>query len=246
MALHPNHPNRTLAQAYLKEALMVGRYLYRPFTLLIQHLLQTLPPHNSANNMATIDQRFDLDRAEDRLYLKELQDTYMSDVAISDTEGNETDRVLSSQLILITTVVITGNIVVLGNKELLDSLSQVQQILISAGLLGLVLSLYMGIKYFQTIREFHRGWGDTRYSIVLELKRVKTGDTYSDLSTKIDNLLNSVGANIDERYLNRQVRILLAALFIYLVLVISLVANFTHWTSRWCWYRTNTTSECRK
>lgn len=187
--------------------------------------------------MGTVDDKFDLDRAEDRVYLNELQNTYLSEVGTSDSEGNETDRVLSSQLILITTVIITGNIVVLGNKDLLQSLTWAQQGLVAIGLASLVASLYSGITYFQKIRAFHRGWGEARYNVVLELDKVKTGDKYSDLSAKVDNLIKHKGANIDEKYLNYEIWILFGALFVYLVLVVSLVGDWHFITGHWDWYK---------
>src|SRR5882757_6834499 len=87
---------------YTKVAHMLNRLIYLLFTQPLQRYLRKPEAQKQSKSAPSlINRTFDLSRQEDRDYLNGLKTTYMAGVNTSDTEGNETDRALSSQLILI-------------------------------------------------------------------------------------------------------------------------------------------------
>jgi hypothetical protein len=160
----------------------------------------------------------DYDHPDDKEYLNNLIDDFVGDVAKSDTEANETDRALSGQLILITTVLITANIVVMGNKDSLNSLSPTQKLLLMSGLFLLMFSLCLGIKYYDEVKKFHKSWADGRHKVLTEVADFKIS-TYGDLRKTLDKNINDpLDAHMDEKYLNFQIFALVIALALYLLL----------------------------
>jgi hypothetical protein len=187
----------------------------------------------SAGLAPTLGREFDVNDKEDIKYLNSLKHSFSESVAKSDAEGNETDRSLSSQLTLITTVLITANIIVFGNKDLLGTLTYSHKFLLLAGLFSLMASLWWGIEYYRTVKTFHAKWADSKQKIYLLISNVDFKN-YGQLREKMAEAYKGLGAHINEKFLNRQISALKVALFVYLIFVVALLfdfklANHLHW-----------------
>lgn len=215
------------------------RRLCRPFIRFLSSRRPS-PVITPGNNItsAVLSQRLDLTVQASRDYINGLASSYKEDLDKSDAEGNETDRALSSQLMLITTVILTANIIVFGNIELLKSLTYFQQSFILLGLMGLITSIWLGIEYYQDIRTFHRNWADKRHEAVLALDdiRLKSEITYGQIYDETVKIFKPLDANIDERHLRRQIFILKLALIVYFAVALSFIVDFRFITGNWTWY----------
>lgn len=213
---------------------------FRQISRLLNQFLQV-----SLKNLKTIrsnvelgdlkDRTFDLGRQQDIDYINDQKKIYEQGVAKSDTEGNETDRSLSSQLILITTVLLTANILVFGNDKLLESLTYAQTALLFAGIGSLMASLWCGIEYYQDVRKFHKTWGDTRQQILMLITNVEF-KTFGELHGKIARMQGDLNAHIDEKNLRRQIWAIKFALVVYFVFALALLLDFRFLTSSIGWY----------
>ena len=183
-----------------------------------------------------LNRRFDISNQTDINYLNGLKNSYVDGVTKSDEEGNETDRSLSSQLILIATVLITANIIVFGNRDLLLSLTNAQKILMVAGLVCLIASLWSGIKYYRIVQEFHKKWSDARQAIVNTISDVDFKD-FRELRDKIAKSYKGLQAHVDQGSRDFQIRVLKYSLIIYVIFVISLLFDFRFITGHFSWYK---------
>jgi hypothetical protein len=169
-------------------------------------------------------------------YLEKIQNTYQDSTNRSDGEANTTDRDLSNQLRLITTVFITANIVVFGNKDLLNSLTYAQKGLSLCGLVCLGISLYLGIAYIQKVKEFHKTWAAAKNRIANAIADREV-ESFYEIEAKVTDEVGHLNANIDEKLLKQQIELLATALLFYLVLVVSLLFDFHSITGGWGWYK---------
>ena len=163
-------------------------------------------------------------REQDIEFLNSQITLYTNGVNRSDAEANSTDRGLASQLILITTVLITANIVVFSNGELMQLLN-LDQIAISLfGSNMLVISLLFGIAYYSVTKRFHATWASARADIANEI-----GHTNTISREYIDELVKKrtkdLSPQIKSYYLVLQITFLALALLAFVSLMTSLLLD---------------------
>lgn len=205
-------------------------------SLIFRHQKPSNPNQQLTKQTNSLSRSFDIGDSDDVAYLNSLKKTYQDGVNRSDSEANSTDRGLSTQLILITTVLITSNIIVFGNKELLTTLTIGQRPLLALGLACLIASLILGISYYQEVKNFHKQWATTRNDIV-ELISNQQVTTYDGLREKITELTSGLSSHINERLLHWQIGVLIGALGVYLLFAISLLFDFRFITAYFSWYK---------
>ncbi len=146
------------------------------------------------------------------------------DVSRSDTEANSADRGLASQLILITTVLITANIVVFSNGELMKILTPDQKGMSILGCNMLILSLFFGIMHYALAKKFHTDWADAKSAVKESIAGGKVL-TRGDITALIQEKIKGLSSQIKAHYLNLQIIFLALALLTYSTLTTSLLFN---------------------
>lgn len=143
----------------------------------------------------------------------------------SSGEANATERSLSGQLILLTTVLITVSVVVLSNGSLLDQLSIDQKILILAAFVLVTLSTVYGIRHYFAMENSYNKWADA-YHKVTTIIDGKDFSTTQELSEKIQKAQSGLDIHPSRPALNKQVYCIVASFAVYLLLLIAVFFNF--------------------
>ena len=166
------------------------------------------------------DRALSLRNKSDVEYLNGQITLYTNGVDRSDAEANSTDRGLASQLILITTVLITANIVVFSNGELMKSLTPDQKGISLFGDAMLVFSLFSGIKYYAVAKKFHMGWSSARNGIATSIAQ-KEAHSRNEIIAIVHEKTEHLSPHIKSRYLTIQIILLVIALLTFLLLAAS-------------------------
>lgn len=220
--------------AFIKIALMLNDQTFPHLPKYLKQRQNQQPKKPNSTLDPALSRHLSLSSREDVKYLNRVKNTYTDGVNRSDAEANSTDRSLSNQLILITTVLITANIVVLGNTELLKSLTRIEKCLLLTGMASLTISLLLGVQYYQIVKKFHKSWATARNNVVnavIDRKAV----AQLEIDAVVDKEMGILKPNIDERVLNYQIRALQFAFFAYFVLVVALLFSFVSITGDWKW-----------
>ena len=170
------------------------------------------------------DRQLSLRNKSDVEYLNAQITLYTNGVDRSDTEANSTDRGLASQLILITTVLITANIVVFSNGELMKSLIPDQKGISLSGDVMLVFSLLSGIKYYAVAKKFHMGWSSARNDVATSIAQ-REAHSRNEIIAIVHKKTEHLSPQIKSRYLTIQIVLLVIALLTFLLLAASLLTG---------------------
>lgn len=139
-------------------------------------------------------------------------------------EGNETERHLSGQLILLTTVLITVNILFLGDGNIISALNTLQRTGVLIALFFEGIATVAGIINYFRIEQKYRESANI-WATCAEVVRKRTGYSYP---TQLFGRLESEQKPIRERDENRgknkialyvQIGMILSSLLIYLILL---------------------------
>lgn len=173
------------------------------------------------------DRLVDLDDDNDAQELEKLKKEYRRQSERSHAEANDTERSLSEQLILVTTVLITINVLVLGDGNLLKEFYQ--KLLITLTLLSEITSTIYGIRNYLDIENAFRFAGKIWQKCVDIISDHAKYSTFSELDRLTKTETDKIHDR-DKKYLRRQIVFILFALLIYLIIVMTLL--FTPTTSQ--------------
>jgi len=137
---------------------------------------------------------------------------------ISSSEGNETERSLSGQLILLTTVLITANILFLGDGAIISKITHAQKEYVFSALILEAIATIAGIINYLRIEYYYNKWASTFYksaSIIYERKY----KTPIGLDRKLAANHNKVKKRKFRLALWTQIITIIASLGIYLALL---------------------------
>jgi hypothetical protein len=140
-------------------------------------------------------------------------------------EANTTERSLSGQLILLTTVLITVNVIALGNGELLNHLTNNQKILIILSFIFEMLATVAGIIHYFKMESSYNKWGDA-YHRVTQIIDGKDFKTEKELSDKIQAAQTDLKIHPVRPALKLQVGCIIGSFLVYLVLLLAVFFNF--------------------
>lgn len=182
-------------------------------------------------------QEIDITNGETFDFIQSTRRDYIQQRDRSLTEENETERVACGQLMLITTVLLSANVIALSNSNLLSSLSPAQKILLLIGVVLLIGSIFSGVKYYFELVRFHFNWA-TAHNDVVNLHSRVDFKTFDEAGKKTDTILEKLSTQTPKLWLKRQIGTLAAGGAVYVLLLIAILFNFHFVTSHlWSWIR---------
>jgi hypothetical protein len=170
------------------------------------------------------NRKVDLTKRQDREFITRQKNEYAKDRNQSAAEANESERALCSQLMLVTTVLLTANVFILGDSSLLKSMATIQKVLVMLGMVALSSSILTGIKYYFELKKFYTDRADAKDSLVQSFGDIDF-DTFTEARTKVESTLKPLPKHVDEKWLIRQVQLLVLAFGVYVLLVIAIFFN---------------------
>jgi|GEM_PF-3197387 len=150
------------------------------------------------------------------------RDQYVDSRNISLAELNASERALCGQLMLITSVLISANLVVYSDFARLQSMAANQKVLIVVGFSLLIVSIGSGIKNYFDLISFHIDWAKGYNDVVNLLGKAKDTDVVIAVS-RVNEILSSLKQQSSVVWLRLQVIFLFLALFAYFILVIAVL-----------------------
>jgi ABC-type multidrug transport system fused ATPase/permease subunit len=152
-------------------------------------------------------------------------------------EENETERSACGQLMLVTTVLLSATVLVVGNSDILKTITDAQKILVVIGFSSLILSIFSGIKYYFELVQFNFDWAKSLNDVVTLHSEVDF-KTFKEAGEKTDSLLKKLPTQTPKKWLKRQIGLLASGVIMYLILLIAILFNFQAITNHvWTWLR---------
>jgi hypothetical protein len=139
-------------------------------------------------------------------------------------EANETERALCAQLMLIDTVMLTGTLVAVANKDLFDALTTPVSGLILLALIFLLVSMGFGIKYYFAIIGYDKRWAIAKHKAMREFLD-NSVQTWSELRKKTNHHQTDIPEELDTTFLRIQIIFIAAAAVAYLIALFGLLFN---------------------
>jgi hypothetical protein len=178
----------------------------------------------ATNSTRTTAGRIDRTKVEHVAYLNEQKKIFSeaSDYFVAET--NETERALCAQLMLVDTVLLTGTLVAIGNKDLLDLVSSSVRAFIMIAIVALVASIGCGIKYYFAVMTYNKKWAFAKHSAMKAFldNRIQT---WHALRRKTDGYQVGVPNELDSPWLKGQIYLIGFAALLYLVALFGLLFN---------------------
>jgi hypothetical protein len=147
-------------------------------------------------------------------------------------DANNTERALAGQLILLTTVLITINVVALNNSDLLNHLTTNQRILILLAFLLEAVSTFAGILQYLSIEASYNKWADAYHKISLIIQK-KDFSTSEELAKMVDDTQNNLPIHNSKPWLKMQVASILTSFVVYFVLLVAVLFDFHNYFTIW-------------
>ena len=141
------------------------------------------------------------------------------------TEANTIERSLSGQLILLTTVLITVNVVALGNGDLLNHLTVIQKWLILAAFLLETVATIAGIAHYFKMEALYNKRADGYHDATTVIDS-RDFSTESELSQKIQAVQSNLGIHPPRPALKLQVCCIVGSFLAYLLLLLAVFFDF--------------------
>lgn len=109
-------------------------------------------------NLTTRMGNYDFSDPETAKSLDALQNKFEVESNSNSAEGNETERSLSGQLILLTTVLITVNILVLSNDSIVKHITHLQKVYVFWALVSEAIATFAGIMNYVRLENSYNRW----------------------------------------------------------------------------------------
>jgi hypothetical protein len=146
-------------------------------------------------------------------------------------ETNETERSLCAQLMVVDTVLLTGTLVSMTNKDLIAMFSTQLKLLVAFAFAYLLLSIFLGIRYYFSVRNYNYRWALAKHnSMTLFLD--PSIRTWDELRRKTVNLQTGIPQEQPMGGLRLQIIFLGSAAIYYLVALFGLLFDMQevfHW-----------------
>lgn len=143
--------------------------------------------------------------------------------------GNNTEVALCGQLILVTTVILTGSGVVLVNMNVLNVLSISQRTFLLLGVVLLIMSLFCGIKYYFVLTKYFFDWAFAEHEVVsfhenLDPKTV----SYTQFKARVEEIKGHLSSQSPNGWLKGQVALLGFGSAVYILFCGSMLFSFEY------------------
>ena len=136
--------------------------------------------------------------------------------------GNEWEKSLSGQLILLSTVLLTAMVFVIGEGERFSKISYCGKSILILGIVSIILSIFFGVLYYFQCIKFYHQWAKTHHER-FEIIRDTQPEEWDKISVKLDNYLSGKEESSNDRYLKIQAILILTAGILLIIFYIGLV-----------------------
>jgi len=170
------------------------------------------------------DQPIDFGQTHTREYINGQVNKFAQQRDEAASEANEMERSLCAQLMLLTTVLLTANLVALSDHSNLTALTHQQSLLVFTSLLGLSSSTIAGIKYYFANVKFYNGWADKKNKAVTYLIG-KHYQTIREAQNRVKRLQKGE-TEVSPIWLRVQIWLLLIVLISYILFIAALLFSF--------------------
>ena len=157
-------------------------------------------------------------------YLNEQKHIFSAASDYFVAETNETERALCAQLMLIDTVLLTGTLVAIANKDVADLLSVTVSSLIFLALCFLLLSIGFGIKYYFEVRGYNKRWAIAKHNSMKAFLDVRI-KTWGQLRKQTDGYQTDIPQELTGPWLRLQILFIAFAALFYLAALFGLLFN---------------------
>ncbi|HVX48482.1 MAG TPA: hypothetical protein VHA05_03970 [Candidatus Saccharimonadales bacterium] len=166
---------------------------------------------------------YDFSKPKTDKWLNRLSDKFEHDGEITSREGNETERSLSGQLILLTTVLITVNMLVIGGDgKVFEHLTHTQKEYVFAALILEIVATIAGVVNYLRIEYYYNEWAGVLYKCA----GIVTGREYKN-QDELNNLLRTTIDTMKDRKVRlalwTQIAAIVFSLLVYVVLLHSIL-----------------------
>lgn len=180
---------------------------------------------NEEKSLKSQDVSYDFNDPETVTYLTTQKHKFENLREKSSGEANTTERSLSGQLILLTTVLITVNVIALGNSELLAHLTTNQKILILVAFILETVATMSGILHYFKMESSYNKWADAYHKVttIIDGRGYATQD---ELGKKIQTAQSNLNIHPPRPALKAQVLCIAGSFIVYLLLIVAIFFNF--------------------
>lgn len=141
-------------------------------------------------------------------------------------ETNETERALCAQLVLIDTVLLTGTLIAVANKDIADILSTPVRALVFLALVFLLLSIGFGIKYYFEVKRYNKRWALAKHD-AMKAFLDESIETWGQLRKRTDGYQIDIPVELTGPWLGLQIWFIAFAALFYIVALFGLLFNVT-------------------
>ncbi|HSW92057.1 MAG TPA: hypothetical protein VLG09_05410 [Candidatus Saccharimonadales bacterium] len=157
-------------------------------------------------------------------YLNEQKHIFSAASDYFVAETNETERALCAQLMLIDTVLLTGTLVALANKDIADILTVPVRILVLLALCFLLVSIAFGIKYYFAVKSYNKRWALAKHDAMKAFLDPSV-KTWGQLRKKTDDYQVDIPQELAGPWLRLQILFIASAALFYVAALFGLLFN---------------------
>jgi hypothetical protein len=139
-------------------------------------------------------------------------------------ETNETERALCAQVMLVDTVLLTGTLIAIANKDLFNLLTTPVRILVILALFFLLISISFGVMYYFAIIGYNKRWAIAKHRASMAFLDSKI-KTWGEMSKKTDGYQTGIPEELEQTLLRIQIVFIGAAALYYVVALFGLLFN---------------------
>lgn len=140
-------------------------------------------------------------------------------------EANNTERSLSGQLILLTTVLISVNVIALGNDGLLSKFTDAQKLLMLTAFILEAVAVFAGIYHYFKMEGSYKKWADAYHEATLIIDK-REFKTETELVEKVNGVQSNLDIHPPRPAIKVQVACIIASFVAYIVLLLALFYDF--------------------
>jgi len=157
-------------------------------------------------------------------FMHERKASYEADRNRNSASANETERSLCGQLMLVSTVLLTGFVIFFGSRENTTKFTPHQIKLLISGIALLCFSIAAGVKYYFVLNKFFRSWATTDHKTA-ELYNDDSIKTWEEIQNRTDELQSKNKPESSFTWLFIQIALLASAAIAYVMLLIVLLID---------------------
>ncbi len=159
-----------------------------------------------------------------KAYLNEQKHIFSTASDYFVAEANETERALCAQLMLVDTVLLTGTLVAIANKDISDIFSIPVRILVLLALCALLLSIFFGVKYYFEVKKYNKAWARAKHRAMTTFLDGSI-EKWSELRDKTNKLQADIPEEVEGPWLKLQILFIAIAAILYVVALFGFLFN---------------------